>query len=223
MPNPVKQLTGKRFGRWVVIGQHKKLAPGGQAKWICICDCGAKKVIAGYELRRGGTKSCGCLRRELKIKHGLHEHKLYWVWAAMVQRCKNKNNKDYVNYGGRGIFIYNEWSKHPETFIQWALGNGWVDGLHIDRIDNNDGYCPGNCRFITQRENNLNQRIRKDNTTGFVGVYKSNDKYFSKVTANKKTMWLGYSLSPIDAAIKRNEYIISNNLKHNLNIIPKTT
>lgn len=216
IPLRVKNEKGKRYGQLLVV-KFAYIVKSNHAVWECVCGCGNTTFVRGGDLGRR-TRSCGCLQTKSRTKHSYCKHKLYWVWAAMIQRCKN-----HVNYGGRGIFVCADWKK-PEVFIRWALSNGWKDGLHIDRRNNDGGYTPDNCRFITQGENNLNQRIRKDNTTGFVGVYIGyNGKYFSKITVDKKTTWLGLFLNPIDAAIARNDYITLNNLKHNLNILPETT
>lgn len=213
----VKDKRGNRYGRLYVV----KLAYIGkpEAVWHCVCDCGETTFVRGTDLRRGATRSCGCLFLELKTKHGYCHHKLYKIWSSMVGRCVNKNNQSYKNYGGRGIFVCDEWRERPESFIKWALDNGWKDGLHLDRRENDSGYCPRNCRFIKQGENNLNQRMRKDNSTNFVGVYRKGKGYFASIGVNKKRIYLGCFSDSISAARARNDYIISNNLKHKLNII----
>lgn len=94
-------------------------------------------------------------------KHGLRRTKLYKVWDCIKQRCLNKNCKAYKRYGGRGITICNEWIHSPEVFMSWARLNGYSERLQIDRIDNNKGYYPGNCRFVTSAENMRNQSKTK--------------------------------------------------------------
>ena len=117
-------LTGERFGRLVVL---KRVANNKheQSMWACKCDCGKEKIILGYHLKSGDTKSCGCLAREQLIqrstKHGHHKNgkssKIYAVWAEMIQRCTNPNHKAYHNYGGRGIKVCSRWKKF-ENFLK---------------------------------------------------------------------------------------------------------
>jgi len=89
--------------------------------------------------------------------HGLHKHPLYKVYDAMKQRCFNKNNKQYKDYGGRGITVCPEWINGFQNFFDWAMRNGYKKGLHLDREKNDLDYSPQNCRFVTQAENNRNQ------------------------------------------------------------------
>lgn len=93
------------------------------------------------------------------VKHGLYrENKaLFNIWQTMKSRCENPNRQNYKNYGGRGIVICEEWET-AENFIRWALFNGYNKGLQLDRIDNNKGYSPNNCRWVTPQENSLNRR-----------------------------------------------------------------
>lgn len=114
-------------------------------------------------------KSCGCQKNKLssksKIKHGdcLNNKlsRLYSVWCNLKQRCYNKNNKDYKNYGDRSITIYEQWDKSYVVFKEWALNNGYKENLEIDRINNNGDYCPENCRWVTATKQNKNKRNNK--------------------------------------------------------------
>lgn len=91
------------------------------------------------------------------LKHGKSGQRIYRVWAMMVQRCTNPNNDQFENYGARGITVCAEWLDDA-TFISWALANGYSDDLEIDRRDNDLGYGPGNCRFVTSSRNKRNTR-----------------------------------------------------------------
>lgn len=91
-------------------------------------------------------------------RHGLSDHPLAHVRNSMYQRCYNPKHHAYKDYGGRGIVICDEWLGSYDKFINWALKNGYKRGLSIDRIDNNQGYSPDNCRFVTMKENARNRR-----------------------------------------------------------------
>jgi hypothetical protein len=97
----------------------------------------------------------------MPYKHGYSYHPLYNVFTSMRTRCYYKGHNRYVNYGGRGIYICEEWRHNPAAFIDWAIENGWKKGLQIDRIDNDGPYHPDNCRFVTSKENTRNSNITR--------------------------------------------------------------
>lgn len=154
-------LSGQKFGRWTVISkidsENKKVS-----RYLCKCDCGTLRVVIASSLKNGTSKSCGCLKVETaakqSFKHGYSRHPLYHVLSDMIDRCYNKNSKEYFRYGARGIKICDEWLNNRESFIDWALANGYRKGLTIDRTDNNGNYEPSNCRFVTVRVNTNNRR-----------------------------------------------------------------
>ena len=160
MPKPI-DLTGQYFGYWKVIERFAN-TEGRCTKWLCECKCGTRKVVNGATLRNGTSKSCGCMRTELLIgrvrTHGKRKTRLYRIWARMIQRTTNKNQKDYDYYGERGIAVCKEWRESFDTFEKWAKENGYAENLTIDRKDNDKGYEPCNCHWVTMKEQNRNTR-----------------------------------------------------------------
>ena len=128
----------------------------------CICDCGDIVYVKGCHLRSGHTKSCGCLNveknKKLHTKHGKRYTRLYRIWLNMKDRCYNKNNLSYKNYGGRGIKICDEWLHDFVNFYNWSMTNGYKDELTIDRINVNGNYEHSNCRWATTKQQNNNRR-----------------------------------------------------------------
>ena len=156
--------TGEKFNRLTVIAFHHiktyiKLNGNNDYRdyYLCKCDCGTLTIVDKNSLKTGNTKSCGCLDNQIKTKHGLFGTRIYNIWSRMKQRCNNKKNQQYKNYGGRGIKYCQEWNNF-EKFYEWSKNNGYAENLTIDRIDVNGNYEPTNCRFITIKEQNRNKR-----------------------------------------------------------------
>lgn len=158
-----EDITGQRFGKLVAI-EYKGLK-GEKTSWLCKCDCGNECIVITNSLKSNKTKSCGCIHKKQLIernkKHNMSNSKLYKVWRGMKTRCYNPNFIYYCNYGGRGITICDEWKNDFSKFYEWAINNGYEEGLTIDRINNDGNYEPINCRWITRAEQNKNQRKAK--------------------------------------------------------------
>lgn len=169
MSNRKLNLIGDRYGRLTVIREDftERTAKRRRRFWECLCDCGNTAVITQDSLRRGLTKSCGCLFKEVLNKNntisaarGIIHKPAYMSWFLMKQRCTNPNNKDWHRYGGRGISVCHEWFNNSKLFVEWAESNGWAEGLTLDRINSNGNYEPSNCKWSTRKEqaNNRNPR-----------------------------------------------------------------
>ena len=152
----LKDITGKKFNKMTVI-ERAENAKQGQARWLCRCECGAERIVAGYNLTRGSVKSCGCLKKARMTKHGLSSHPMYSIWKAMKKRCNNKNDKKYLDYGGRGIIVCREWMESFESFY-FDMKDSYYLGLTIDRINNDGNYEPKNCKWSTRKEQCNNKR-----------------------------------------------------------------
>ena len=151
-------LTGQRFGRLTVIERDTSRPKNDGAFWLCKCDCGNVTSVRGKELRRGNTKSCGCLALEKLAAHnkthGLSGTKIYRKWQSMRKRCYKPNDTHYKNYGGRGIKVCEEWRKDFKAFYDYVsqLEHFGEEGYSLDRIDNSRGYEVGNVRWATAVE-----------------------------------------------------------------------
>lgn len=188
------------------------------------CYCGVEFKTVIRNVKTGQTRSCGCYNRqlikEINTTHGLSRHRLYRVWSVMLDRCENKNNKGYENYGARGITVCDEWKTDFKSFYDWAIENGYQEGLTIDRIDNDNGYFPNNCRWTTKKVQSRNTRqIMITNTSGYRGVCwnKRYNKWVAKISVNKKRIHLGNFGDKIEAAKAYDKYIEDNNLEHTKN------
>lgn len=176
--NKVKDLTGQRFGRLTVIGIDDR----GTRKtyWNCLCDCGTIKSVRSDSLQNGAIRSCGCLKKEQDAVNLVNEEKkkviqfgdkfghlrIHEIWSSMKSRCSNPKDSRYLDYGGRGIKVCDEWKNDFFAFYQWAMSNGYSDNLTIDRINNNEGYNPLNCRWVDNKTQARNRRSNINITIG---------------------------------------------------------
>lgn len=220
-----ENLTGQKFGRLTAIcfvRADKQKTGSTKSLWRWKCDCGNEIEVYAERVKSGNTKSCGCYEKEIASKisktHGMSKTRIYHIYIGMKNRCNNQNTKIYKNYGGRGINICNEWNSESgfENFYSWSIKNGYSDELTIDRIDNNGDYCPENCRWTTNKEQ---QRNKRNNT---IIVYENKSYVLSELA--EKTGINGTTLQSriksgmsIEEAVnyKKKEIIIALNGKEN--------
>ena len=160
MSKKYQDFTGLPFGYYTAIRQDGCNSKG-VPYWLCRCRCGNERRVLVYHLLDGSTKSCGCLQRERRTTHGCTHKTWYAVYCDMMKRCghlEGASERQLSDYRDRGITVCDLWQKSPLDFGDWLLAHGWHKGLQIDRIDNDKGYSPDNCRVVSCRENVNNRR-----------------------------------------------------------------
>jgi hypothetical protein len=154
-------LPGMRFERLVLVEKTGR-TPSGHATWLADCDCGQRVEVIAKNVGTGVTRSCGCLRHDLLVErnttHGMRDTNEWAIWRGMVSRCHNPNDTGFHKYGGRGITVCQRWRDSFAAFYE-DMGPR-PEGLSIDRVDNDRGYEPDNCRWATASEQRANQRPR---------------------------------------------------------------
>lgn len=173
-----------KFNKLEAIRDTGKRNKSGNSIWLFKCDCGNKKEIVLTQVKNGYTKSCGCLQKSIVTKHGEFSGRgkkttaTYRTWEAMKSRCLNPNNKDYKNYGGRGIKICERWKNSFENFL--SDKGKRPKGMTIDRINNDGDYIPENTKWSTRKEQQNNQRYNKGNSKLDINKV----KYIKKLLSN---------------------------------------
>ena len=157
----IHDLSGKQFGRLVVLSLFGRSSVG-ECVWRCLCSCGKQTNVKSQKLRLGYTKSCGCLRiqmrRYVKI-HGMRNSREYETWCRMIARCTNPKTPEYHNYGGKGVKLCHRWRSEFLNFFR-DMGPRPA-GMSIDRINCAGDYEPDNCRWATRLQQNRNRRKRR--------------------------------------------------------------
>ena len=178
--------------------------------------CGKEFKCRTDSINSKRTLSCGCYNKMKTATHLLSKHRFYNKWNGMMQRCYNEKADSYIHYGGRGIKVCDEWHD-VKSFIKW-IEETYVEGHTLDRIDNDKGYSPDNCRWVNKTIQSINRRKLKSNKSGYVGVYwnKITNKWSSSIKVNKKQIRLGHFKDKMDAVKARDDYIKEHNLPHKL-------
>lgn len=176
--NPMENLSGRTFGR---LTAHRRIFRGNgtykRPLYECTCSCGSGittyvRQEALFGKSDSPIRSCGCLRIEASknnktnLVHGLSNHPLYNKWSNMIRRCYDEKCRAFPQYGGRGIEMCKEWLENFVIFYEWAMANGWTNGLEVDRINNDGPYSPKNCQLLTKIENVL--KLHRDYGRAFI-------------------------------------------------------
>ena len=159
MKHNFKDRTGIKYGKLTCTDKFERR--GKRIYWFCKCECGNEKWVSAQNLLV--AKSCGCSNKTSHTIHGMTGTRIHETWNHMIQRCRNEKHPYFKDYGGRGITVCDEWLG-TEGFIrfnEWAMTNGYQDNLTLDRIENDKGYSPNNCRWVDQLTQNNNKRSNK--------------------------------------------------------------
>ena len=195
MYNKINVKSGDKYGRLTIIKEvEKHVYPSGDTrrKFLAQCDCGSEpKSYLFNQLTSGKTKSCGCLDKETKTKHGMHKSRAYQCWADMKNRCDNPENKYYDYYGGRGITYCDKW-KTFDGFWE-DMKDAYSDDLTLNRRDNDGIYCKENCKWDTKNFQGHMRRKQKNTMFKYIGlVLASNDVFIeAKIKVNECAVYLG--------------------------------
>ena len=150
-------LTGEVFARLTVLERAENNSRG-NIMWLCKCACGNATRASSVNLKSTGTRSCGCIKREMlqaKATHGMSYHPLYKTWCGIIKRTTNPNASNYPAYGGRGITICERWKNSFENFVA-DMGEKPSRELSIERINNDGNYEPSNCIWASRGEQSRN-------------------------------------------------------------------
>jgi hypothetical protein len=177
------------------------MVAGGNVTYVCE-ECGSSFIGWKSAERKYCTSKCAAAVRSREgLTHGESYTKLYEIWCWMKARCRGGSPLTQEYYSSQGITVWPEWENSYETFRDWALANGYREGLELDRKRSEEGYNPDNCRWATRSQNMRNTRKRKDaQTSQYKGVSRHKDKWRAQITCNGRNRHLGLFPDEIQAA-----------------------
>lgn len=185
-------MKGKKFNRLLVIEAEPNR--NGRKYWKCECDCGNITSVRDDSLKSGKVRSCGCLRAENSYRtHGMHNTKIYRVWAAMLSRTNNPNDPAWKYYGAIGIGLAQDDWKQFENFYR-DMGDSYEEGLTLERKEVTLGYSKENCVWDTWKTQSFNKGMFKNNKSGRTGVrwVDNMHKWQARIGFEGKDINLGY-------------------------------
>lgn len=189
-------LTGKKYGRLTVLGVDDR--EGRKTYYCCQCDCGNIKIVRSDSLTAGTIRSCGCLKKEqdqinltANHSHKMSGTRIYQIWQGIKDRCYNPHNTRFNYYGGRGITVCEAWINDFSAFYEWSIKNGYSKELTIDRINNDKGYSPDNCRWANQKQQSRNRNSNIKITIG--NATKTLTEWCEIFELDYKTIYARYS------------------------------
>lgn len=209
MSTRIKDLTGQRFMRWIVVqrGEDYIYPKSGKssARWVCKCDCGRESLVHSAHLKNGTSQSCGCLSWEISSTHGLSKTRAYAAWSKMLNRCYNASEKDKLYYEDRGVIVCDRWRNSVENFYE-DMGE-CPTGFELERIDYDLGYSPENCTWADEQTQAENRGMFSNNTSGKTGVVwsKEHGKWRVYLYRNKSRHEGGLFSKIEDAIAKRKQ------------------
>jgi len=206
-------MINKKFGKLTVVSLSEKQGANRNKYYDCICDCGKSHRARADNLKNGNTTECKVCQKAKIITHGMSGSKFYYVYKALKERCEKESHQAYKNYGGRGI--KNLWISFEE--FKEDMFSSYIEGLELDRVDNDGDYCKENCRWATRSENASNRRI--SGKVPYRGVIFVHGKYRASVRPpnSDKMICIGHFDTAISAAKAFDEYCIAHNLPKKLN------
>lgn len=209
-----RDLIGSTINGFIFLRELSERTSSRKIQYECICpSCQQTCIVVGNNVLNGNTTQCQTCKYLKAKKHGMSDEKIYSVWAAMKWRCNSPNTE----YNNRGIDYSKDWEQF-EDFLK-DMGCSYVEGLSLERIDNDGNYCKDNCKWATNQEQILNRRKPKGNTA-------SKFRYISKTSKNRwracltlgyKQIYTEYFDSEHEAVEAVNKFITDNNLPHILN------